>query len=254
VNDNGLSLTVNAVAVIDLEGDMIYVNRSFLQMWGYYSDKDMDRDIVNTWLEWAVTASTLRYLNRYLQIHSGGVVKDGKAMIFIGESGAGKTSLLIGLSMMGLSLLSDDINLLDKDCHSIIPYPRNFLIKEDIINHIPQIVPFLNKTKGHFQSGKGKVWYLDPFLLGSGLYFKPSTPSEIIILERSKTPETDIWEASKAEMAIPLLKAVFNPVSKESDIMKFLPLLLREVKCYRISIGSLKEGVNKIINLLDRRR
>ena len=66
VNDNGLSLTVNAVAVIDLEGDMIYVNRSFLQMWGYYSDKDvLERPAREFWQVEAGAADILGPLLRY---------------------------------------------------------------------------------------------------------------------------------------------------------------------------------------------
>ncbi len=41
VTDGAIAASINAIAIADLDGNLTYVNRSFLQMWGYASEKDV---------------------------------------------------------------------------------------------------------------------------------------------------------------------------------------------------------------------
>jgi len=58
------------------------------------------------------------FLNRAggFMLHSAGLVKDGKAYIFLGKSGAGKSTLSkLAASRPGVELISDEINLLRRE-------------------------------------------------------------------------------------------------------------------------------------------
>lgn len=41
IKDNALESSINAIAIADIEGNLTYVNKSFLKMWGYDDDKEV---------------------------------------------------------------------------------------------------------------------------------------------------------------------------------------------------------------------
>jgi len=52
VKDSAIESSINAIALADLEGNLIYVNSSFLQLWGYDSDKEvLSKPAVEFWQE-----------------------------------------------------------------------------------------------------------------------------------------------------------------------------------------------------------
>src|SRR6185436_4050609 len=79
-------------------------------------------------------------LSAHLQIHAGAVVApSGKAWIICGESGAGKTSLTLTLILNGWQWLSDEFAMLSREKPGfVLPFPRNFNIKEYSFVHFPE--------------------------------------------------------------------------------------------------------------------
>lgn len=50
VKENAMASSINAIAVADLDGNLTYVNQSFLKMWGYDSEKEvLEKPIVKFW-------------------------------------------------------------------------------------------------------------------------------------------------------------------------------------------------------------
>jgi PAS domain S-box-containing protein len=41
IKDSAITSSINAIALVDLEGNLTYVNKSFLKMWGYPKEKDV---------------------------------------------------------------------------------------------------------------------------------------------------------------------------------------------------------------------
>ena len=75
---------------------------------------------------------------RILPLHGSAIAIDGKAYVFIGESGAGKSTIASSFMKKGYQLLSDDViavSLLDGDKPWVIPaYPQQKLW-QDSLNH-----------------------------------------------------------------------------------------------------------------------
>jgi PAS domain S-box-containing protein len=50
IKDSAITSSINAIALADLEGNLTYVNKSFLSMWGYSKEKDViGKPIVQFW-------------------------------------------------------------------------------------------------------------------------------------------------------------------------------------------------------------
>ena len=55
----------------------------------------------------------IAWINGLVPLHASAVVHEGRAIAFTGNSGAGKSTLLAGLAGEGLSVLADDVLILD---------------------------------------------------------------------------------------------------------------------------------------------
>ena len=79
-------------------------------------------------VEYGILGHMLRAVDGFTHLHAGGVVVGGHAIVAMGESGAGKSSLALAWSRSGLPLLGDDVVLLADD-GAIHAFPR--LVKVD---------------------------------------------------------------------------------------------------------------------------
>ena len=64
-----------------------------------------------------------------IAIHSAAVGKDGRAIVVVGESGAGKTTLSLQLASDGWGYLTDDVVVLDPRGR-LLPFPKPLGIKD----------------------------------------------------------------------------------------------------------------------------
>ncbi|MBN2280615.1 MAG: hypothetical protein JXQ65_08545 [Candidatus Marinimicrobia bacterium] len=92
-------------------------------------------DILYT-LEWNLVDDLISHANTFLQIHAAALTFKKDAYLFVGDPGAGKTSLSILLSQKGFNILSDEVGLLDLNNLEVYAFPRNFIIKNHLFHLI----------------------------------------------------------------------------------------------------------------------
>lgn len=212
-----------------------------------------NRDHIPVYLEWAVTCSMLeKPLNHYYQIHSGGVVKDGRAMIFVGRSGMGKTTLSLALLIKGFKILGDDVNLINPDSMTVVPYPRNFIIKEGTENLLPGIAGFKNGTRDYFMEERGKIWYLDPSLAGDRWETQGVRLGKVFILERTNSKKTSIAPMGKVDSVMAFMKNVLNISRFGENGIRFLVDLLKDIPVYRLSANNLRNAAGMVAGLISK--
>ncbi len=73
------------------------------------------------------TLTTL--LTRLIYVHAGVVAFEGRGMILVGESGAGKTSTVAALVRRGAAYLSDEVALFDPAAGTVMPFPVPMAVK-----------------------------------------------------------------------------------------------------------------------------
>lgn len=73
------------------------------------------------------TLTTLQ--TRLLYVHAGVVGLEGRGIVLVGESGAGKTSTVGALLRRGASYLSDEVALLDPEAGVVIPFAIPMAVK-----------------------------------------------------------------------------------------------------------------------------
>lgn len=75
--------------------------------------------------------------DNYIMLHGAAVAKNGKAKVFLGSSGSGKTTISLFAALRGYRLLSDEICLVNKKNFTIAPFQRG------VTNVIPYTCLFL---------------------------------------------------------------------------------------------------------------
>jgi hypothetical protein len=107
-----------------------------------------------------VEAGVLQYLidnpADKLTVHSALLARDGKGVVIVGPSFAGKSTLATGLWRAGWTLLADDLCFLNPDAISASPAPRRVslrfgsrpIVGEELWAEIQRTPSFLNTAKG----------------------------------------------------------------------------------------------------------
>lgn len=71
-------------------------------------------------------------LNGLETLHASSVAIDGRALLFLGSSGAGKTSLALHLAGRGALLLADDVTAVEIDGAAVLAHPGTSLASVDV--------------------------------------------------------------------------------------------------------------------------
>lgn len=194
-------------------------------------------------LEWLITCNALSHLQEFFQLHAGGVVKDGKAILFSADHGCGKTTLVMDLIQNGYHCLADDIILLDPGSLFLYSFPRCFSVKG-------AGTKLLNETnvtkKDHgFYSKPKNILYFNPYAI-DGCVVEKAGPYAIIELEYNQNHRNELKPLSKPQMCMTLLEQSFNIDMYKRKGVSILTELLRKCKCYSLKINNLKDANNLI--------
>lgn len=68
-------------------------------------------------------------------LHASSVAIDGRALLFLGSSGAGKTSVALHLAATRAVLLSDDVTAVERNGASVLAHPGTSLASVDVDEH-----------------------------------------------------------------------------------------------------------------------
>ncbi|PCI22319.1 MAG: HprK-related kinase A [Piscirickettsiaceae bacterium] len=108
---------------------------------GHYPFKPLPQDQAFAMFEWSFNWVIAHHSHQYLVIHSAVLEKNGKALIFPGTPGSGKSTLCAALVGRGWRLLSDEMALVDRVTGLLQPIPRPISLKNESIGIIKEFVP-----------------------------------------------------------------------------------------------------------------
>lgn len=139
-----------------------------------------------------------------LVLHAGGVVVNGKAVIFPGQSGAGKSTLTAGLYKRGYQFLSDDLCAvtLHNGEPAVIPgFPR-LKLWADTLNNLELSKTGLTKVRW----GKD----LEKYFLPVEQFSAPVPLKSVFTIIRSNTDKIALTKLNGSEKIDPLLHNIYR--------------------------------------------
>jgi hypothetical protein len=141
-------------------------------------------------------------------LHASSVAIDGRALLFLGSSGAGKTSVALHMAATGAVLLSDDVTAVERDGASVLAHPGTSLASVDAEEHERLPAP-AGRTLGT-SDGEHR-------LAIDGVGDRPCPVAAIYLLTRRADARSLSVAASDLDPAAVLLGATFNAYHRDGE-------------------------------------
>lgn len=118
-------------------------------------------------VEYALLCDALERNNDLIQIHGAAVERDGRALVFLGDSYVGKSTMTLHLIRQGYRFLSDEVILIDPASGLLKPFPRNLLVRQGALES-DAILSQLREGRWRYNDKRGETkWLVDPIQVGA---------------------------------------------------------------------------------------
>lgn len=159
----------------------------------------------------------------------------GRRFLLVGDQGAGKTTLALGLLLAGAEVFGDDRILLAPD--SLQPYPRRFYLKETTLDLLPALRPTLSKRRVFRHPRGARFYFWDPGDLGRS-WRTPAGWADVVFYLRPGFGERSQLEACpKYEMARLLMFQCARREGDTRELLRAVTGLVNSCGCYLLTVG-----------------
>lgn len=172
-------------------------------------------------LEWRSVDAALAATDQHVVIHAAALRRDTDTLLMLGKSGAGKTTLTLGLMGRGWEPFTDDAVLLDTHSLEVRTFPRCFHVDAATLVALP-VRPPLEKAGG-------LTAYFRPLKWADG----SGRPTAIVVVTRDPQRPTTMHPLSQAEAAGALLDATIRNQLRGSDRARVAVRLAAEARSCR---------------------
>ena len=193
-------------------------------------------------LEKAIIVAIQERRPELLFLHAAALERDRAAWLFVGESGAGKSTTTWGLLHHGFSYLSDELAPIDLDTLEVLPYPHALCLKRR--PPPPYLLPAecldLGRTIHVPARSLPSVSRLDPCAL-QAVFF---------VSQDARRREPLLSRVSTAEAAARLYVSTLNALAHEARGLDAVLRVASRVSCFVLHAGDL-ESTCKLIAATD---
>lgn len=129
-----------------------------------------------------ITDEIYKKINSHVWMHGGGVAFQNKGMMVCGDSGAGKTSLILKLLSYGFKFLSDEVIPIDKKTGMMVPFPRSVSLRPEARTLLEKEFSLFRELE--FVNLSGHKFFGNPSLLKSKRAGQPVFPEYFVYLKK----------------------------------------------------------------------
>ncbi len=193
-------------------------------------------------IEFALTETFLSLGSRFVQLHASGIVKGDQAIIALGGSGRGKSSLALIWCLGGRGrgrgpVLGDDVVLIDEDglCH---PFKRQFKVDPTILRKSgfdPRDTPF-------WTEGASEAWF-DPGVKG---WAAPAPAAVVALLQFEPHGDLVVREVARPDGLNALLHSRFETGCAEQTGFDRLARLVERVRVLAVRFSSAADATRAL--------
>jgi hypothetical protein len=208
-----------------------------------YAEPQRDAEPLYTYLISQVISVAL--LQQQIEtLHASAVAIGNEAIVLIGDSGYGKSTLTAALLRGGARLITDDLLVLEDCAGSYHALPGAFRIKLE-----PETARVLGVDwKGvPMQDGSGKLVYL----LEPSVCVTESAPVARIVLLQPMADRAHVEDVSAADATRALLAATFNPLHTDSKrltrLLQTAHQIARGTRIQRLHVPRDLENISDVV-------
>jgi len=195
----------------------------------------------------------LKQANDCLTMHAGFAGYHSTPMVFIGDKGAGKTTLMSRLLLEGFQVYGDELVVMQN--RKLFSFPRRFHIKATSTNLLPQFgLDTARITYVLMQNGT-KLFAFSPSEADFDWQIKKLQADIFIFMHANHGEKSRIEACPKYRMVQKIMPRTFLIGAMEHMKIEKLCALIKRSMCYNLYMGDLKSAVaqlKKIVNETNR--
>ncbi len=179
--------------------------------------------------------------------HASALSNDKKAILFLGDSGNGKSTSLALLQANGFTCLADDFVPIDEKKQEVYSFPAAISIKKNSLETLLPIYPELETTaEYHFERLNKIVRFLKP----NNTDFTKHLPcKDLIFIKYEKSAELKFTEISKLEAFQQLVPDSWLSPNKENAAI-FLDWFSK-LNCYSLTYSRNEEMIDVVTKIFN---
>ena len=196
--------------------------------------------------EWHLVRSAFDRMP-FLGIHSGGVVYNGKTILFPGPSGKGKSTLTLGCALQGWKLLSDEMVFIRPNTTHAYAFPRVLCIKND--GHIFQTLDTHHiLQQPHIAQTLNNSICVSPQAFNTIPQNLPCPIDLIVFPNYHPSQPTKLLPISPIKSLSQLLPLTYKR-TQSPQILETLGQIVETVPSYELTMNNLPNAITEIQNL-----
>jgi hypothetical protein len=180
--------------------------------------------------------------------HAGGVAHDGNAILLPADPESGKSTLTAGLVRAGLQYLSDETVAFRPGENMIEPYPKPLSLDTGSWHLFPELEPFADLPDDDYKQDQ---WHVPPDAIRTGAAAGPCPARLLVFPKYVDGARTELSPIGRAEGLVELARNTFSFNERSRFALEELSRVVRELDCYRLTVGNLDDAVARVNDLVD---
>ncbi|MGB1283908.1 MAG: hypothetical protein ACPG44_05515 [Polaribacter sp.] len=179
--------------------------------------------------------------------HASAVSNQKKAIMFLGDSGYGKSTSLAILQANGFTCLADDFVPVDIEKREVYSFPASISIKKNSLQTLLPIYPELeNSAEYHFKRLNKVVRYLEP---NNNDFFAHLPCKDLVFIRYQKDSEIIFTKISKIDAFQKLIPdSWISPIQENAEI--FLEWF-DSLHCYELIYSDNSKMIQKVAKIFN---
>lgn len=190
-------------------------------------------------LNWCIAANT----QQFLAVHAAVLERDGKAIVFPGPPGAGKSTLCAALSRRGWRLLSDELCLL-RDDRTVMGLARPISLKNESIDIVRGFETGVVIGPACTDTHKGRVAHLKPTADAVARVDEPAMPAWVVLPQYERDAPPTLSPLPRTVAFMRMADNSFNYSTWAERGFETIAALIDRCDCYRFKYSSLVDAVH----------
>lgn len=181
-------------------------------------------------------------------LHAASGCHEGRRFLLIGESGAGKTTMMLHLARLGVGVEGDEIAVML--AQGVAALPRRFHVKSDSLHQLPWLVATAKASPSHDNGDGSCIFAVSPRQLGVDWSTRPAPIDAVFYLEANHGGQPRVEEMARTRMVELAIQQARLMARQDRSWLGPLCAMLNRASTYKLIVGDLDKTAQILLKTL----